>query len=342
MSTHPSEIDKYEIIRHLGSGHFGNVYLSNDRALDQIKAIKVLDVPDPNNFMKELEEAQILNKCRHKHIVEVNEANLYDVNSKLSVIIDMEYIEGGSLESLMENQFISVINGVEIVRDVLFGLEHAHTQGILHRDIKPANIMLGKNTAKLSDFGLATSMNQGKAGSPRGYITHLAPEYFTNATTSIVTDIFAVGITLYRVVCNISDWRALIGTLPNPRYVIQRGKLISMLGYPPHVPSQIRRIINKACHINPSQRYKSASDMRKAIDKLRPGIKWNFVNSQKWEGSCCHTRTTHEISIETKRTGHHVITKKNGRKVTAECKFFSQQNEAENYLHDVVSGSAYK
>jgi eukaryotic-like serine/threonine-protein kinase len=209
------EIDKYEILDHLGNGQFGSVYLANDRALDTQKAIKVLDLDDPDDFMKKLEEAQILHKCRHKHIVKVNEANICTVEGEPKVIIDMEYLKDGSLESKTFHNDITTHQIHNLMIDVLFALEHAHTKGVLHRDVKPANILLCDYGAKLSDFGLATIVEGHHSGSAKGYITHLPPEYFRNRKTNVQTDVFATGITYFRCICGFMNWDESIKSLKN-------------------------------------------------------------------------------------------------------------------------------
>jgi len=177
-----SIIDKYQIIHSLGSGSFGSVFRVHDRALNAEKAIKILDVTDPTQFIVSLEEAHILNGCRHKHIVTINEANVFDVLGQARVILDLEYISLGSLQGALESRWVSIQEAVECIRCALLGLEHAHGLGILHRDIKPGNILLGATGAKLSDFGLATTgAVVAPVGSAQGYVTHLPPEFFTHA-----------------------------------------------------------------------------------------------------------------------------------------------------------------
>lgn len=334
------QIGKYLLQHHIGNGAFGDVYLAHDLALNAIKAIKVLNAPNAYDLKKKLEEAQILHKCKHKNIVHVNEANIYDINSVPHVIIDMEFLPRGSFEDAISQSSVSIHSIIRFTIDCLFALEHAHINGILHRDIKPANIMLCDYGAKLSDFGLATVLGINAAGSPRGYTTHLPPEYFTSGYTTELTDIFAVGITLFRASNYISDWDGAIRSFYDPMALIRSGSLISSIGYSPFIPSRLKRIINTACAPLPNRRYQSASEFRQALERLRPGIDWK-PNAKKnsFSGVCCNTGELFSIEIATGKSAFNVEIRKNGRKQNALCKSFNDPNSANNYLHAHVSAT---
>ena len=254
----PTAIDKYEVISPLGAGNFGQVFHVFDRALGTEKAIKVLLATDPSKFMQSLQEAQILNKCQHKHIVTINEANVFPVNGIQRVVLDLEYIPEGSLEAALASRWVSVRESVNCIRGALHGLEHAHAQGFLHRDVKPGNILLSPMASKLSDFGLATDAGLALIGSGRGYRPHLPPEYYVSPLTTEQTDVFAVGVTLFRALSNISDWRAVISAIPNLQQHQKAGRLIQCIGFAAYIPQVLRRIVMKACHPDPSKRFPSA------------------------------------------------------------------------------------
>ena len=110
--TQPATIDKYQIIKPLGHGHFGQVYHAFDRALNAEKAIKILNTTDPSTFMESLREAQTLNKLTHKHIVTINEANIFNVDGQQRVVLDLEYIPQGSLESALSSRWLSIREAV--------------------------------------------------------------------------------------------------------------------------------------------------------------------------------------------------------------------------------------
>jgi serine/threonine-protein kinase len=336
-----SEIGKYQILNHLGKGHFGDVYLANDRALNAIKALKVLDIENPHEFMKKLEEAQLLHKCRHKHIVAINEANIYEIESSPKIVIDMEYITGGSLEKYLQNNFLSIIEATKYLRDILFGLEYLHSQNVLHRDIKPANIMLTGDLAKLSDFGLATSAGESLIGSPHGYIPHCAPEMFTGTEitgkTTVQTDIFATGITYYRMVSNLANWREILSRIEEDK-VFPNGEIIEVIGFPRFVSRQVQRIIKKASNSDPNKRFQSAVEMRQAIEKLRSNINWKFVDENLWQG---YDQNGNLFAISVSPSNEFVA-KKNKRKITDDCRRFDTTEPAICYMHEYVAKTTFQ
>jgi serine/threonine-protein kinase len=281
----PIKIGKYRILNSLGAGQFGTVYHVFDEALDAEKAIKVLKTRNPTELLKGFHEAKVLHRCRHKHIVAINEANIFQIDSEDRVVLDLEFVPEGSLEAALRKRWVPVKESVHSVRGALLGLEYAHSQGFLHRDVKPANILLGKNT-KLSDFGLATASSAELVGSGQGYISHLAPEYYVRLETTVLTDIFAVGVTLFRSVCNISDWDRLLDSIPDWRWHVRKGTLIERIGFPDYVPDSLKRIMRKACNTDPSKRFASAKKLGQRLDSLRFHIDWAKVRENEWRGRC--------------------------------------------------------
>lgn len=333
------EIGKYKIIKELEPGYFGDVFLVKDRALGTKKVIKVLDIKNPNQFKQKLEEAQILEKCRHKHIVRINAADIYKVNNKPKVILDLEYMTGGSLEKMIKKRFISLKETIGHFIQVLSGLEHAHNQGFLHRDIKPGNILLGRNITKLSDFGMATEYGLDFCGSPQGYRSHLPPEVYKTHETSISSDIFAVGITLFRVSNNISDWWERLEDLTNYQNSIKRGSLIKELKYQGYIPQKLKRVINRACNRDPKKRFKSAFEMSQRLVKLRVNLDWKRKNNFKWEGF--KNEDFYNLDIIEKRSGFEVIFKKNGRKKGNHCRKLKYLEEAQLYVNKMIAETTF-
>lgn len=336
--SHPTTIDKYQVVEHLGSGSFGDVYRVVDRALQAEKAVKVLGVTDPAEFMASLEEAQILNKCGHKHIVTINEANILTVNGDKRVVLDLEYIPEGSLEDALGNRWVSIQEAIRYIQGALLGLEHAHSQNFLHRDIKPGNILLSQSAAKLSDFGLATSASADLIGSAKGYTTHLPPEYWIARETNELSDVFATGMTLFRAVSNISNWRPIVNAIPNFRQKIHNGKLIDAIGFEEYIPKEIKRLIRKACNPDENKRYKSAQDFRQQLDRLRFNIDWIAIDDFEWEG-----RLGNDLySIKVDQSNFELTYKKNNRRIKANCRKCSNLPEAVSEMNKLVSETTIK
>ncbi|GBC61591.1 serine/threonine protein kinase [Desulfonema ishimotonii] len=335
------QIGKYQLIKHLGNGAFGDVFLAHDHALNTQKAIKILNAPDANDVMKKLEEAQILHKCMHKNIVHINEANVFEINSSRNVVIDMEYLPRGSFENAIKHNMVSIHSTLRLIIDCLFALEHAHINGILHRDVKPANILLCDFGAKLSDFGLATVLGLHAAGSPEGYITHLPPEFFIHRQTTALTDIFAVGITLFRACNYISDWDGAIRMLSDPDKLIGSGRLISSLGYAPFIPQKLKRIINLACSVDPIKRYQRASEFRHALERLSPQIDWTPANQNFFQGMCVNTGASFSIALIPTRKTFKVEIKKNNRRQGSLCRSFDDLNRANKYFYQHISSTLF-
>lgn len=335
-----NEINKYKINAQLGEGQFGKVYHAHDRALDQEKAIKVLDILDPTDFVAKLKEAEILNKCRHKHIVSINEANVFIFEGERKVVIDMEYISGGSLESLMKKKFISAKEVRKVFIDILFGLEHAHSKNILHRDIKPANIMIADDCAKLSDFGLAIMVEPTKHGSGFGYTAHFAPEMINENKTNIMTDVYAAGVTLFRAVNNINNWRDIISSIHDLEQVLRRGVLINRIGYNQYVPKKLIRIINKATNHDPEKRFQSASEFREALEKLTTNIDWAPISDDHWEGMDALGNNYCAYIINKSRSSVFEITK-NSRRITNCCAIYNTLNDAQFSMYNSISTTTF-
>jgi len=155
------KLDKYQIIKHVGSGAFGDVYQCYDPYLQREVAVKVIKVPNPIKFVQAVKEGQALEHCRHTHTVDVKDVRATTFNKEFVVIIIMEYLVKGSIQGKIEKRFISIKESCRIINQSLLGLEHAHNNNMLHRDIKPGNIMIGDNDEiKLSDFGLAINYHE--------------------------------------------------------------------------------------------------------------------------------------------------------------------------------------
>jgi formylglycine-generating enzyme required for sulfatase activity/serine/threonine protein kinase len=193
---------RYRIIRQIGSGGMGTVYLARDVELDIDVAVKVLPMLLANNkraIDNLRKEAKTALKLSHHNIVRLH---TFQSDEAIKYLV-MEYVDGGSLEEkISESGTLSVDQMLKIFTQVAAGLDYAHSQNVLHRDIKPANIMLTKDgTAKLADFGIAREMHDsytrvtGKETS--GTLLYMAPEQFRGGEPDHRSDIYSLAASIY-------------------------------------------------------------------------------------------------------------------------------------------------
>jgi eukaryotic-like serine/threonine-protein kinase len=186
---------RYLLSDHLGNGNFGEVWRGRDVWQDAEVAIKLVG---PHVTLDEvLLETQLLTRLReHDRIVRVWNAQI----APPVPYIVMDYLPNGSVEARLDAGSVSIVDAVRWTRNALAGLGHAHALGVLHRDIKPGNLLLDREgRAVLSDFGIAEDTIRNLLANPNVYGVHAAPELLQGQGSSVQTDIFAIGCTLYRL-----------------------------------------------------------------------------------------------------------------------------------------------
>jgi len=197
-------VDKYEITGKLGKGAMGQVYKARDTVLDRHVALKVMaaQIADDVELKERFErEARAVAKMTHPNVVMV-----FDLGSLPdgSPYIAMEFLDGQDLQKAVRKPPpMSTERKVQIIVQVLMGLDHAHQQGIVHRDIKPANVFIQQDdTVKIMDFGVArlTSASMTGTGNIVGTADYMSPEQVQGQKVDGRSDLFSVGCLLYELV----------------------------------------------------------------------------------------------------------------------------------------------
>lgn len=197
-------IGRYELIRSLGRGAQGAVYLGRDPTLDRLVAVKVLTGTEAALDNKAGDgapmEARIASKLKHPNIVAI-----YDVGEcELGTFLIFEYVEGNTLADIVKKDGpISIADAVPLFSSILQALATAHAAGIVHLDLSPRNVLLDSgNTARIMDFGLSQFVDAKRAQSSEvtGTLRYMAPEHFSNVQLGPGADVFALGSTFYEVV----------------------------------------------------------------------------------------------------------------------------------------------
>ena len=188
-------VGRFEILRELGRGGFGVVYEARDRDLGRQVAVKIVR---PGRIMEEegkvVREAEAIARLAHPNLI-----TLYDVGrSEAGPYLVFEFLRGKTLQERMDDGPMAVQEAVHIATEVARGLAHAHAEGVIHRDLKPANVFVtNKGQVKILDFGMAHAFGRRRVSG--GTPAYMAPEQWEDAPEDERTDVFALGVMLYRM-----------------------------------------------------------------------------------------------------------------------------------------------
>jgi eukaryotic-like serine/threonine-protein kinase len=283
----------------LGNGHFGEVFLGNDGVHGKV-AVKVLARKPTQNDVDWLlfkagflAEAQHLSKARHRNVVQVY--HIEELPDGNSIRFCMAFCPGGSLQQIFDVGPMSLLAVRKVATEVSLGLDALHTRAMLHRDIKPGNILIdGAGVAQLGDFGLVTDNLIMGYGSQAGYSDHIAHEVWLGSGTSVRTDVWALGMTLFRLL----HGKAWYEEGTSPRNIVCDGGFADTLRWLSHIPKAWRRTIRKMLNDDPMRRYQSAGQVLNALSAL-PTPNWSTSvtsNLIRWEQTSKERRKVVEWS----------------------------------------------
>ena len=276
----------FDFKKRLGSGNFGEVWYVIDTGLQCERAVKMIPPDKVINQKNFFQEAQVLKAAEHPNIVTVYETGEMDDGR---IYVAMEYLENGSLDDEVSGAYLKLSRAKRIMIDILRGLSYAHSKKIVHRDIKPANIMIGNGgEGKLSDFGLALpdiKKMDLSAIKQYQYLIHLAPEVKKFSDYTYQADIYACGMTLYRLV----NGDSYIPSMPphRMRALVRKGEFPDRKKYRGFVSRSFRNVINKAIKPKPEDRFKTADEMRHALERVNVSIdwdEWKLPSGKRWDG----------------------------------------------------------
>lgn len=271
--TPGQQIYKYQLIQKIGGGEFGEVWTADDNAIMTRLAVKLLDQAHCS-IDERLLEAQIGNRLIHPNVVNIRNADVVNIGSPAVpiVIIAMPFYQNGSAASKINSaNFLDLDEALRCLIDVLRGLEYLHENGYYHCDIKPQNILVGEHGEYvISDYGITCHSPTHTAVSPRSlYLPHAAAESITYNRYDVRTDIYQLGLTAFRLINGISTIK---DEFAKDREAFKKkildGKVVADTDFQPFVPRKLRRIILKACSANPEERFQSALEMRRELERI--------------------------------------------------------------------------
>jgi serine/threonine protein kinase len=267
MFVNGQKIGPYILVRKLGRGGFGEVWLAGRRSkfVTTKVAVKLpLDAQVDHDMIRR--EATLWEEASgHPNVLPIFEAHEYDGQ----VVIVSEYAPDGSLEHrLRKRGKMSASEAVQTTIKILNGLDFLHSRNIIHRDLKPANILLQGNNPRLADFGISRALRtstSSQSSNITGTFAYMSPEGF-DGKRSVQTDIWSVGVNMYRF---------LTGSLPFPQR--EPSALVAAImmrdfdPLPSEVPDALKMAIAKALEKRPEDRYASAALMREELRAMLRG-----------------------------------------------------------------------
>ena len=275
--------DRYEILELIGSGGMANVYKARCHRLNRLVAIKILksDLADNADFRRRFrDESRAVAQLSHANIVSV-----YDVStSGETEYIVMELIDGITLKQYMERRGrMDWRESLHFISQIMRGLSHAHSRGIIHRDIKPQNIMvLRDGSVKVADFGIACLANASQTLTQEalGSVHYISPEQARGDRIDARSDIYSAGVVLYEM---------LTGRLPfegDSAVSVAIQHLSSVPLAPrdidPSIPEPLELICMKAMNSDPDKRYPTADAMLEDLEKFRkdPTVDMDYIRKE--------------------------------------------------------------
>ena len=263
----PTAIGRYRILRQIGSGGMGEVYLAEDPKLQRNVALKILSEPDEKAKRRFVREAITASQISHPNVAVIYEAGEADDGT---AFIAMQYVEGETLRDRLRRGPMAIAEVTPIVTEVADALDDAHRRGIVHRDIKPANIMIdARGHAKVLDFGIAkvldvavtpeqrTETAQTAAGTFVGTLQYVSPEQATGGVLDQRSDIFSLGIVLHEMLTGSNPFAA--------NSFIETVRRIREVPLPPiaraDCPPQLKRIVARCVEKEPERRYQTAREL---------------------------------------------------------------------------------
>jgi len=276
----------YEVVRQLGIGGMGEVYLAKDQRLDRRVAIKILNGEfsrAESNLQRFMQEAKAVSALNHPNILVIHEIG----ESEGAHYIVNEFIEGRTLREVLSQSQLSLGEVMEVVIQIVSALSAAHGAHLVHCDIKPENVMVRPDGyVKVLDFGLAklveqenksfigledaTTMNQTAKGVILGTVNYMSPEQATGERVDERTDIFSFGVVIYEMIAGKTPFAGdsmsetfanLINAEPQP-----------LSGSAANVPDDLKRIVAKTLRKNKDERYQTMNDVLTDLKHLRNNL----------------------------------------------------------------------
>ena len=270
--------DRYNVIRKIGEGAFGVVWLVDDTVVNDQCILKFLNphvAADRNMIERFTHELRYARKITHENVIRI-----YDlVTIGQSYAISMEYFPSHSLaDEIREKDGLAfdINRSIKLMCNICRGMSPAQSVGVVHRDLKPANILINdEDLVKIVDFGLAAAARKAdsrltKSGILVGTPTYMAPEQVRAQSIDSRTDIYTLGVIMYEMLTGSAPYLGDDAMAILFQHV--EGKVHKPSHFNPEIPESLENIIMKAMAVNPDDRFQTFDEMREQLEEVSRDI----------------------------------------------------------------------
>lgn len=262
--------NRYKIIKILGEGGMGAVYKARDLELDREIALKVIrpELTSNPEILQRFKQELIL----ARQVTDRNIIRIFDLGEAQGIkFITMEYVEGQSLYDILRKQGkVPVSEAVEIMRQMLTGLQAAHREGIVHRDLKPGNIMRdAQGRIVVMDFGLARSIGgdgMTRTGAMLGTMEYMSPEQAQALEVDARSDLYTVGLICYELLTGKMPYHADSAVASLLKRMQERA--IPPSDWDSSIPQPISELVSRCLERDPAHRWQSAQEILMCLDEI--------------------------------------------------------------------------
>jgi serine/threonine protein kinase len=299
----------FQVLRKIGQGGMGQVYLARQLSLKRQVALKILrdDHTSNTTALKRFQaEAEAVARISHPNVVQVYAVGEQDGQRYMA----LEYVDGRNLRDYLERKGPPDLPvAVSILKQVAAGLQRAAELGLVHRDVKPENILLTRKVeVKVTDFGLSryfatdgqpVSLTQ--SGMTLGTPLYMSPEQVQGHAVDHRSDLYSFGVTAYHLLAGFPPFKGNTAFEVAAKHVQQTPEPLS--SFRPDLPADLHALVHKLMAKNPADRYQTAKDVSRDLTKIQKGMAMAMAVSPTTGGPTQTTSVPLSVSLSSSTVG---------------------------------------